>query len=97
MPYAECTEGKCANPSINPKEPALHCTWGSPGANTYCTAFFQQFTATQTAVGGCLKGEPGQDHCDSNQCTLQPIADGGALPSIAVVSGGSSTCADVCQ
>jgi hypothetical protein len=97
MPYAECVDGRCARPSINVREPARHCTWGSPGADAYCTAFYQQFVVHGAVNGGCLTlGDHAHDYCTSATCEAAPLA--GGVPQVAVFVGpNSSTCTSICQ
>ncbi len=101
MPYVECVAGRCATPSINQHEPALHCTWGSPGANAYCTAFYQQFVLDGAVVGGCLtEGIHDYDYCFSPDCSSAPgtLPDGGSWPLVGVFTGpDTSACVRICQ
>lgn len=62
------------------------------------TAFVQQFVAQGQVVGGCSRlSDDGHDRCSSTGCSLQPVPDGGVVPSVAIAIGASSACEDICK
>ena len=93
LPNVECLVGKCRFPIINGKDPALHCSWGTSGADAYCTAFFQQFTVTHTAVGFCERSGD-HDKCASTCSWMDPVGDADVTPTIGVAT---SQCEAICQ